>query len=68
MKASDDFQWMLIASLGPSCALPLPLPPAPSEDAPDQTVTPHRTHAEQPSLSHRLAWGPASSWPSFRCW
>ncbi|QCO19325.1 hypothetical protein D3869_29130 (plasmid) [Azospirillum brasilense] len=57
MKASDDFQWMLIASLSPSCALPLPLPPDPSDDTPDQTVTPHRTHAELPSLSHRLAMG-----------
>lgn len=54
MKASDDFQWLLIASLSPSCALPLPLPPAPSDDAPDRTLTPHRTHAEQPPLSHRL--------------
>ncbi|OYD83838.1 hypothetical protein [Azospirillum brasilense] len=57
MKASDDFQWMLIASLSPSCALPLPLPLDALDDAPDQTVTPHRTHAEQPSLSHRLALG-----------
>ncbi|TWA63989.1 hypothetical protein FBZ82_111104 [Azospirillum brasilense] len=57
MKASDDFQWMLIASLSPSCALPLPLPPDPSDDAPDRTLTPHRTHAEQSPLSHRLALG-----------
>ncbi|TWA85563.1 hypothetical protein FBZ83_103154 [Azospirillum brasilense] len=51
MKASDDFQWMLIASLSPSCSLPLPLPPDPSDDAPD------RTHAEQPLLGRRLALG-----------
>ncbi|MBK3736749.1 hypothetical protein GAY29_27415, partial [Azospirillum brasilense] len=54
MKASDDFQWMLIASLSPSCSLPLPLPPDPSDD---ETVTPHRTHVEQPPLGHRLALG-----------
>ncbi|WP_114859556.1 hypothetical protein [Azospirillum brasilense] len=57
MKASDDFQWMLIASLSPSCALPLPLPPDSSDSAPVQTLTPHPTHAEHPSLSHRLALG-----------
>ncbi|QCN99936.1 hypothetical protein D3093_32400 (plasmid) [Azospirillum argentinense] len=57
MKASDDFHWMLIASLSPSCALPLPLPPHPSDDAPDQTLTPHRTRMEEPPLSHWLALG-----------
>ncbi|WP_172428391.1 hypothetical protein [Azospirillum brasilense] len=35
MKASDDLKWMLIASLSPSCALPLPLPSEPPAGASD---------------------------------
>ncbi|AWJ92757.1 hypothetical protein Sp245p_23195 (plasmid) [Azospirillum baldaniorum] len=49
MKASDDLQWMLIASLSPSCALPLP--PEPSDGVPDQT------RGDEPPLSHWLALG-----------
>ncbi|UKJ76438.1 hypothetical protein [Azospirillum brasilense] len=51
MKASDDLQWMLIASLSPSCALPLPLPPSPSDGVPDQA------RRNEPPLSHWLALG-----------
>ncbi|MFC5359035.1 hypothetical protein [Azospirillum himalayense] len=51
MTASEDFQWMLIASLSPSCAVPLPLP----SDSPDSM--PDRTHMGRAPLSHRLALG-----------
>ncbi|KAA0684964.1 hypothetical protein [Azospirillum brasilense] len=51
MKASDDLQWMLIASLSPSCALPLPLPHDILDGAPDQTCR------DDLPLSHRLALG-----------
>ncbi|AWJ87823.1 hypothetical protein TSH58p_30405 (plasmid) [Azospirillum sp. TSH58] len=59
MKDSDDFQWMLIASLSPSCALPLPLPqsPDPSDGAPGRTRGDDRTRVGEPPLSHRLALG-----------
>ncbi|MDQ2102842.1 hypothetical protein [Azospirillum isscasi] len=51
MKAPDDFHWMLIASLNPSCAVPLPLPPEAPADAPDQD------RACDPPLNHLMVLG-----------
>ena len=51
MKASDDLQWLLIASLSPSCALPLPLPSETPAGAPD------KERMDDPPLSHLLALG-----------
>ncbi|TWA72742.1 hypothetical protein FBZ82_102342 [Azospirillum brasilense] len=49
MTASDDYQWLLIAALSPSCALPLPLPPGPLDGTPD------RTPVSESPFGHRLA-------------
>ncbi|QCO15553.1 hypothetical protein D3869_10105 [Azospirillum brasilense] len=51
MQASDDFQRMLIASLSPSCVLPLPLPSETPAGASDGR------RMDDPPASHRLALG-----------